>query len=280
MATNTESCNVSGAAAARGAPRKGPSLTARPSSTLAVPAPLRAADARTQTGRAESGPEKPSDGNPGAGPLSTDAALLTLAQWFSPAFPVGAFSFSHGLDWLVSTGTLADGGDVERWIFHVMTQGNGRTDLILLAHAWRGDAPGDLDTLARALAPSAERVTETVEQGGSFTRAVNAGWGLDLPTCAYPVAVGAAARACGLPLAPTARLYLHAFAGALTSAATRAVPLGQTEAQAILRNMCPVIDRLCDEALDLPLDAIGSAAFAADIASMNHETQYSRMFRT
>lgn len=213
-------------------------------------------------------------------PLGTDAALLTLAQWFSPAFPIGAFSFSHGLDWVISAGQLRSAAAVERWIAHVLAQGSGRNDLIFLAHAWRGEDPAGLDTLARALAPSAERLTETAEQGASFVRAVNAVWSLDLPPLVYPVAVGSAARACSLPLEATARMYLHAFAAALTSAAVRATPLGQTEGQAILAATSTLIDRLCKDALDAPLDDLGGAVFAADIASMNHETQYSRMFRT
>lgn len=270
MATNTDALRLSGTTA---------SAEARD-----IPCGRRISATLPNSDEDASAPPRPAPGqaslSPGAQSLTTDAALLTLAQWFSPAFPVGAFSFSHGLDWLISTGVLTDRESIERWIGRVLMQGNGRTDLILLAHAWRGSDAAGLDALARALAPSAERLTETMEQGHSFIRAVNSGWNLDLQPCVYPVAVGVAARACHLPLAPAARLYLHAFAAALASAATRAVPLGQTAGQLILSNMSPVIDHLCQEALDLPLDAIGSAAFAADIASMNHETQYSRMFRT
>ncbi|MCB1341609.1 MAG: urease accessory protein UreF [Pseudooceanicola sp.] len=217
-----------------------------------------------------------------AGPMATptDAALLTLAQWFSPGFPVGAFSYSHGQDWLVSTGALHSAAGVQTWIARVLTEGSGRNDLILLAQAWKGGDLSELDGLARALVPAAERLTETGEQGEAFVRTVNAVWGLDLPPLAYPVAVGAAARALDLPLEPTARMYLHAFAAALTSAAVRAIPLGQTEGQAIVHALSPLVDRLCRDDLHAPLDALGGAVFAADIAAMNHETQYSRMFRS
>lgn len=220
-------------------------------------------------------------------PMSTEPPLsrtmLTLAQWFSPAFPIGAFSFSHGLEWLVETGEVADGSGFRRWIDTILRHGAGRTDLILMASAWRAKTAAelqDIDAEARALAPSAERLVETVEQGASFVRTVNMVWATDLPPLCYPVAIGAAARACDLPLEPMARMYLHALVSNLTSAAIRLVPLGQTEGQAIILELAPVCEGLCASELDQPLDSIGSCAFLADIASMNHEVQYSRMFRS
>lgn len=213
-------------------------------------------------------------------------ALTTLAQWFSPAFPVGAFSFSHGLEWLIDSGSVRNGAQFRAWLEDVLLHGAGRTDLLFLAAAYRA-SPAELATLdaqARALVPSKERLLETAEQGASFVQTVNAVWSCALPPLCYPVAVGAAARACGLPLEPTARLFLQALVGNLASAAVRLVPLGQTEGQAIVREFAPVCDALCAEVLAGafrdPLEAAGSSAFLADIASMNHETQYARIFRS
>lgn len=217
--------------------------------------------------------------------MSTDtdpAVMLTLAQWFSPAFPIGAFSYSHGLEALVDRGEIGTVAQFRDWMAHVLEHGAGRNDLIFLSAAYRADRSelAGIDALARAMAPSSERLLETVDQGGSFIRTINAVWSQDLPPLSYPLAVGAAARACDLPLEPTARMYIHGFLSALTSAAIRLVPLGQTEGQQAILALTPLCHQLCDTALDAPLDSLGSSTFLADIASMQHETQYSRMFRS
>ena len=210
-------------------------------------------------------------------------AMMTLAQWFSPSFPVGAFSFSHGLEWLVETGEIDNAGHFLEWLEDILKHGAGRNDVLFLGAAWRAEdaaALAGIDELARAMAPSRERLLETVELGGSFLRTVNSVWACDLPELCYPVAVGAAARACDLPLELTARMYLHALASSLTSAAIRLVPLGQTEGQDCILRVTPLCERLCATELDQSLDSLGSSTFFSDIASMNHEIQYSRMFRS
>lgn len=218
-------------------------------------------------------------------PIDTfdETALLTLAQWFSPSFPVGAFSYSHGLEWAVHVGDVSTVNDFQTWLSDAITCGSGRNDLILLAETYRAgpDAHLDeLDALARALCPSAERLLETCQQGAAFSQAVSGIWTLDLGDLTYPVAVGAAARRAHLPLDQTARFFLHAFAGNLTSAAIRLVPLGQTEGQTALAALTPLINETATLALSQTRDHLGSTAFLIDIASMRHETQYSRMFRS
>lgn len=218
-------------------------------------------------------------------PMPTDPAdleLLTLAQWLSPAFPVGAFAYSHGLETVVADGSVHDADSFSDWLDDVLIFGGGRTDSILLVAAYAADPEGlaALDALARALAPSAERATETELQGAAFAATTAAIWGgADAPRT-YPVAVGAAAAAQGLDLQNTLQFYLHAFASNLTAAATRLVPLGQTRAQAVLAAKSGTLAELAGLALSLTPDDLGSSAFLADIASMRHETQYSRMFRS
>lgn len=218
----------------------------------------------------------------GARMVMRTEALLTLVQWFSPGFPVGAFGYSHGLEWEIESGAVTDAEAVQSWIADILAQGSGRSDAILLSCAWRADLAelDELDDLSRALAPSSERLAETVDLGRAFVAAVGPVWNLSLRPMAYPVAVGAASRAAGLPLGETLRLYLHAFAAALISAGVRCIPLGQTEGQAILRGFGGLCDEIAAEALTATTDDIGSAVFLADVASMRHETQYSRMFRT
>ena len=215
-------------------------------------------------------------------PMPTDLALLTLAQWLSPAYPVGAFAYSHGLESAVSEGAVTDARSFSDWLDDVLIHGGGRTDAILLVAAYAA-APAtlaEIDALACALAPSKERAMETELQGAAFAETTAAITGRDATPRAYPVAVGAAAAIQSLPLEQTLQLYLHAFASNLTAAATRLVPLGQTEAQSVLASKAHALAELSRLALSLTLDDLGSSAFLADIASMRHETQYSRMFRS
>jgi urease accessory protein len=211
----------------------------------------------------------------------SDADLLTLVQWLSPAFPVGGFAYSHGLEWAISEGQVTDAATLQDWLTDILTHGSGRTDAVLLTRAM--DPSADLPLIAataRALAASKERWTETHDQGRAFTEAVNALTGNDFPPAALPVAVGRAARALTLPPERVAALYLHAFASNLVSAAVRFVPLGQTDGQRTLSALHPVIERTAKEAAATPLDAIASSVPGADLAAMHHETQPVRIFRT
>jgi urease accessory protein len=215
--------------------------------------------------------------------MPIDPTLLTLTQWFSPSYPVGAFSYSHGLEWAVETGDVTDAGTFQRWLVDILTFGAGRNDAILLTAGYRCDSASDLqaiDDLARALAPSKERLMETQLQGQAFAKTTSDIWPVGLPEMTYPVAVGAAARAMNLPLEQTLALYLQAFASNLASAAMRLVPLGQTDGQTVLATMSPVCADIADTAQSQSIDDLGACSFLADIASMKHETQYTRLFRT
>jgi urease accessory protein len=213
-------------------------------------------------------------------PSALQTAVQTLAAWLSPAYPVGAYSYSHGLEWEVQAGRVAGAPALAAWVEDVLAHGAGRTDAMLLAAAWRADDPAPVAELAEALAPSAERHLETMAQGTAFARTTAAAWGIAVPPAAYPVAVGIAARALALPLDLTATLYLQAFAANLVSAGIRLVPLGQTDGQRITRALLPLAARIAAEALAAPPAAIGGLAVAADIAAMRHETQYSRLYRS
>lgn len=207
-------------------------------------------------------------------------ALLTLVQWLSPAFPTGAFAYSHGLEWAIAEGEVQDAAGVEQWVADILRFGSGRTDAILLAHALKGHDLEALSDLARALAPSAERLRETEEQGAAFAATTAALTGRALPPRPLPVAIGQAAAALGRPVTEVLELTLHAFAANLVSAAVRFVPLGQTEGQAILSRLHPLIEEIAREAAEAPIEAIGSAAVRGDLAAMRHETQQVRIFKT
>ena len=209
-------------------------------------------------------------------------ARVTLAQWLSPAYPTGGFAWSHGLETEVAEGRVTDQASFAAWLWDVLDHGLGRTDAVLLAEAHRAAAEElpALDAEARAFAPLAERLAETAEQGAAFARTTAAVWGLDLPPLTHPVALGHAAAHAGLPLEEAAALYLHATAANLAGAAQRLVPLGQTDAQAALAGVGPLCARLAAEAAALTRDDLSSAAWAADIAAMRHETLQPRLFRS
>lgn len=207
-------------------------------------------------------------------------AIQTLAAWFSPAYPIGAYSYSHGLEWEVEERRVTSTATLAAWIEDILRHGAGRSDVLLLAAAYRADDPGPVAELAEALAPSAERHLETMAQGAAFARTTAAAWGTPVAAAPYPVAVGIAARARDLPLPLTAALYLQAFAATLVSAGVRLVPLGQTDGQRLTRDLLPLAATIAEAALAAPLEAVGGSAVAADIASMRHETQYSRLYRS
>lgn len=234
---------------------------------------------------------------PGESELSEHdaASLYRLMTWLSPSFPVGAFSYSSGIEWAVEAGDITDGISLQNWLSSMLTDGAGICDGIFLAHAHRAASSGD-DTrladvaeLASAFVPSRERQLETTAQGRAFIEIARAAWpraSLDrlISTCkagiVYPVAVGLVTAAHQIPLAPTTHAFLHALVANWISAAARLVPLGQTDSQRLLAQLEQVVAATARRALAASLDDLGSATFRCDLASLRHETQYTRLFRT
>lgn len=211
---------------------------------------------------------------------TTDArALLTLLTWFSPAFPVGAFAFSHGLEAAVAEEAIGTAEDVGDWVEHLLFAGSGWNDLVLLREALREDASGEVADLAEALAGSAERRAETLALGSAFAAAVRP-WSGEVAGEPYPVAVAKAARAAELPILSVLLAFAHGFAASLVSAAVRLVPLGQSQAVALLRRLEPSIAEVARRAEGSTLEDLGSSALLSDISAMRHETLSTRLFRS
>ncbi|MEA2770409.1 MAG: urease accessory protein [Acetobacteraceae bacterium] len=211
--------------------------------------------------------------------------LLNLLAWLSPAFPTGAFAYSHGLEWAVEARDIVDGETLCHWLTDVLANGSGRSDAILLRHAHRAAADPvalrDIIALATACAPARERRDEALNQGRAFQLAVAPWSATSLPEDApYSVVLGAAAGERGIPEDDTAVAYLQAFATNLVSAAVRLVPLGQTAGLRVLAALEPVILSTADETKSAALDDVGGCAFRSDLAAMRHETQYTRLFRS
>jgi urease accessory protein len=222
--------------------------------------------------------------------------VVKLMTWLSPAFPVGAFTYSHGLEWAVEDGTIASAETLRAWLHDILRHGSGRADAILLSAAYLAARDGDaaglkaIAELGHALQPTRERRLEAGAQGRAFGVAIEATWGAaSLKALArdsapmpvpYAIALGVAAADHHLPLPLLAEAYLAAFVANLVSAAVRAVPLGQTDGQRVIRDLAPVVAAVAAEAIAADPDDIGSASLRADIASMRHETQYTRLFRS
>ena len=213
--------------------------------------------------------------------------LPLLLTWLSPAFPTGAYAYSHGLEWAVDSRDVTDEATSATWIADLLARGAGRTDATLLRHAHRAKAKDELaavNDLAIAAQPGAERRLESVAQGTAFALAAQV-WGAPLLAAipgpvAYPIALGALAAAHGVSEDDTAVGLLHAFSASLVSAAVRLVPLGQTAGLRILAQLAPLLATIAHDTATATLDDLGGSCFRADIASMRHETQYTRLFRT
>jgi urease accessory protein len=217
--------------------------------------------------------------------------LLRLLAWLSPAFPTGAFAYSHGLEWAVESRDIVDGDSLLAWLMDVIAHGAGRSDTIMLRHAHRmtaappapaaGQTLAEIAELALAIAPSRERQAESLDQGRAFLLAA-VPW--SVPTMPertpYPVAVGALAGSHAIDEDDAAAAYLQTFATNLISAAVRLIPLGQTSGLRVLAALEPAILTVAAETRSATLDDLGGCAFRSDLAAMQHETQYTRLFRS
>jgi len=227
--------------------------------------------------------------------MSTEAALYRLMTWLSPSYPLGAFSYSHGLEYAVEAGLVRERESLTNFVATAMSQGAGHSDGALLAAAWEAASSGDraaidaIAELAEAWRGSAETALESRAQGAAFLTATRNAWPhplLDELALRYrgelmlPVGIGVAAAIHGVPLAPTLTAYLHAFASNLVSAGLRLIPLGQTDGQRAIAALEPVIAAASAHVLATPLDEIGTSALMIDWCSMQHETQYTRLFRS
>ncbi len=263
------------------------------------------------------------------------ANFLPLMVWLSPSFPVGAFAYSHGIEWAVEAGDIKSAATLEAWLDDLLEHGGPWSDAVLLAATHQAVEQGndaalaEAAELAAALSPSRERRLETLKQGEAFLLAVRASWpckaldrlaailspsprggegrgeggrtsamdsepphprlrrdlspagrGEKSVEVAFPVAVGVAAAGHGLALKETLEAYLLSLATNLVSAAVRLVPLGQTDAVKIVARLAPRLRVIAARAAASTLDDVGGAALRSDIASMRHETQHTRLFRS
>jgi urease accessory protein len=238
--------------------------------------------------------------------------LLLLLNWMSPAFPIGAYAYSHGLEWAIEDGQVQTAAEVESWITDLITQGSGWNDAVLFANVWKHDAE-ELNELALALCSSRERYLETTQLGAAFqiaadifalgkaplrpsgtspskaeggrqpTRSPNLlgelSEGLRGPL-SYPIAAARACKAIGLDVHHALLAFLQGFSNALISVAVRLVPIGQKAGLEVMRNLIGVISETAERTSTTTLEDLGANTLLSDVAAMKHETQHSRIFRT
>jgi urease accessory protein len=224
--------------------------------------------------------------------MMDSAGLYRLMAWFSPSYPIGGFSYSHGIEHAVEAGLVTDRAGLTAWVGWILREGAGRVDAMLFRAAWdAADDPPALDevaALAAAFRGTAETALETMQQGASFLTTTRTAWpdrrlddfalrcggGVALPVAA---ALAIAGR---VPLALALAAYLQGFAANLVSAGVRLVPLGQSDGQRALAALEDDVRSATEAAMTTPLAEIGAAAPMVDWTSTRHETQYARLFRS
>lgn len=215
--------------------------------------------------------------------MQTEEAALTIQQWLSPGFPVGAFAYSHGLEGAVAMGLVDDEASLKAWLRELLHHGSGRCDAVWLRQGYAApnvQALRALDEEVRAFAVSRSRQQESVRQGAAFARTLREVWQLDVPDVVLPLAMGAGAKACGYEVNGIVPLYLHAFVSNLVAAAQRLLPIGQIAGQRVLISLqsdCQAVARAtkCGSR-----DALYSSVFLSDIASMQQESLKTRIFQS
>jgi urease accessory protein len=227
--------------------------------------------------------------------ILTNDALYRLLAWLSPAYPIGAFAYSSGIEWAVESGDIADVETLRRWLDAMLRYGAGFNDAIFFTQVHRAVTKGDdaaiaeIAEIAAAFATTRERHHETTTLGRTFLEVTEAAWpcpaliklrGICSGPLAYPVAVAATCAGHRIPVTAGLYAFLTAICSNWISAGVRLIPLGHTDGQLLLRALAPAVAATAQRALAARLDDLGSATFRADLASMRHETQYTRLFRS
>jgi urease accessory protein len=225
-------------------------------------------------------------------------ALLRLQTWASPAFPIGSYSYSHGLEWAVEAGDVRDPHTLVAWLEADLRHGTLRNEAIFFSQAWScvaTDNPTRLLTvceLATAHRGTAEFALESSQQATAALALLRAVWPdplldwlaqeLQRTALAPAMAVVLATRAAreGAPIEWALPVYLQSVIANLVTAAVRLIPLGQTAGQRAIADLEQAVLEASAQAGHAPLEDIGSAAFMVELASMAHETQYTRLFRS
>jgi len=210
----------------------------------------------------------------------TDSKLITVMQWLSPAFPIGGFAYSHGLEWAIDKGYVSNREELKKWISDLLEYGSLKNDAILIKLVLQGSDPKEINELAMALCPASERLSETQLQGSAFCKIMREVWSLEIDELTLPIALALAAKNESIDQNLVVPAYLHSFCSNLISVAMRLIPIGQTDGQKTLRELSPLISDSVRAVAKSDKDDLGSACFLSDVSAMQHEYLQPRVFKT
>jgi urease accessory protein len=230
--------------------------------------------------------------------LVSKLALLRLQSWLSPAFPIGSYSYSHGIEWAVQAGHIHDRKSLVDWLEADLCYGSGRNEAIFFIEAWRSVIDDDREKLleiaelAAAFRSTSEFALETSQQATACLATLRRVWPDPLigslsellserriaPVLSVVLGVGTATQSIPATLALPA--FLQSYVANLVTAGVRLVPLGQTDGQLAIAELEPAVLAVAGQAEEITIRDLGSAAFMVDLASATHETQYTRLFRS
>jgi urease accessory protein len=226
--------------------------------------------------------------------MLTDLGFHKLLTWTSPSYPIGAFTYSHGLETAVDSGEVCNVDTLVKYILAVLEHGGGWIDAVMFVHCWQSagndEALDELAELAAAFRSSKETALESHQQGRAFLTVTRRAWphpaldnfaarNADRPI-AHAAVMAIACAAHGISLEAGLLAYLHGTAANLVSAGVRLVPLGQTDGQIATARLALSIDGVVKRALLTPIEDLGTATPLLELASIHHETLYTRLFRS
>jgi urease accessory protein len=225
-------------------------------------------------------------------------AILRLQTWLSPIFPVGSYCYSHGIEWAVEAGQIHDRKSLVDWLEADLCYGSGRNEAIFFREAWRHAIDNDrerlfeLAALAAALRGTSELVLESSQQASACLATLRRAWPDDVLEWlsvllrqydvqpALSVVLGISTASQGVPVQFALPAFLQSHIANFVTAGVRLIPLGQTNGQLAIASLEEAVLAASTRTKDATIDDLGSAAFMVDLASMAHETQYTRLFRS
>ena len=205
-------------------------------------------------------------------------SLQILQTWFSPSFPVGSFSYSHGLEAMINDNLINSREDILDYLTCILKYGTCKNDIILMKYTYQGE---ELNELALSLCPSKERKIESIEMGNAFRKVLVDSWDFNIQeNTAYPIAVAKAAKHFNIPLNLTLVSYLQSFASNLINVCIKHIPIGQKIGQDCIIQTYDLIRELEKESENLNLEDLGGICFNSDIYSIKHENLKTRIYKT
>ena len=207
-----------------------------------------------------------------------EQSLQILQTWFSPSFPIGSYSFSHGLEALIDDKLIANKQDILDFLNCILLYGTCKNEIILIKYAYQGS---DLNDFAFSLCPSKERKIESLEMGNAFRKILKDSWDYELPiNTAYPICIGKAANHFQIPLNLTMISFLQSFISNLVNVCVKHIPIGQKTGQDCIVNSLKLVNKIVKKSNKYSLHDIGGICFNSDIYSIKHERLLTRVYKT